>query len=398
MTNERARATIDVRVEKVVAEGDGLGRMPDGRVVFVEGALPGEVVSVEIVKQSRDYARGRVVRILEAHPQRVEPPCPNVARGCGGCDLQHAAPDLQREIKVGIVRESLERLGRIVDPDVRLVAVDLPSERARTTLRVAAGRTGGVGFRRRRSHDVVEIEKCLVAHPAIENVLGALRVDDEVMIRVSASTGEMVAWSEPDRMTGLSDAVGRGPLATIEESVAGRSLRVSAASFFQSSPAVASALVERVTIALGDPAQWGSGPLIDAYGGIGLFAATIVGREVVVVEANPAACADARHNLRDRVARVVESTVENWVPEPAGAVIADPSRDGLRASGVEVLVATNAPVIVLVSCDPASLGRDARLLVEAGYDLEWCDVVDAFPHTHHVEAVSRFVRRERLSS
>ena len=129
-----------------------------------------------------------------------------------------------------------------------------------------------------------------------------------------------------------------------------------------------------------------------------LFAATIDGREVVVVEANPAACADARHNLRDRVARVVESTVENWVPEPAGAVIADPSRDGLRAAGVEVLVATNAPVIVLVSCDPASLGRDARLLVEAGYDLEWCDVVDAFPHTHHVEAVSRFVRRERLSS
>ena len=143
MTNERARATIDVRIEKVVAEGDGLGRLPDGRVVFVEGALPGEVVSVEIVKQSRDYARARVVRILEAHPQRVEPPCPNVSRGCGGCDLQHAAPDLQREIKVGIVRESLERLGRIVDPDVRLVAVDLPSERARTTLRVAAGREIG---------------------------------------------------------------------------------------------------------------------------------------------------------------------------------------------------------------------------------------------------------------
>jgi 23S rRNA (uracil1939-C5)-methyltransferase len=265
-------------------------------------------------------------------------------------------------------------------------------------LRVAAGRTGGVGFRRRRSHDVVEVETCLVAHPAIEKLLGTLRVDDEVMIRVSASTGEMVAWSEPDRMSGLSDAVGRGPLATIDESVAGRSLRVSASSFFQSSPAVASALVERVTVALGDPAQWGSGPLIDAYGGIGLFAAAIDGREVVVVEANPAACADARHNLRDRVARVVESTVENWVPEPAGAVIADPSRDGLRAAGVEVLVATNAPVIVLVSCDPASLGRDARLLVEAGYDLEWCDVVDAFPHTHHVEAVSRFVRRERLSS
>ncbi|MFZ9444018.1 MAG: hypothetical protein ACO276_08840, partial [Ilumatobacteraceae bacterium] len=113
---------------------------------------------------------------------------------------------------------------------------------------------------------------------------------------------------------------------------------------------------------------------------------------------NPSACGDAVHNLNDRRARVIRSAVEDWTPEPCGAVIADPARDGLRAAGVASLVATKAPIIVLVSCDPASLGRDARLLVEAGYQLEYTEVLDLFPHTHHVEAVSRFVRDARLSS
>jgi len=159
-------------------------------------------------------------------------------------------------------------------------------------------------------------------------------------------------------------------------------------------------LVERVTSALGPSASWGSGPLLDAYGGIGLFAATVdVGdREVLVVESNPSACADARHNLRNRRARVVESAFERWVSEPCGAVVADPARDGLRAAGVTALVATGAPIIVLVSCDPASLGRDARLMTDAGYRLEYSEVLDLFPHTHHVEAVSRFVRDARLDA
>ena len=158
--------------------------------------------------------------------------------------------------------------------------------------------------------------------------------------------------------------------------------------------------MNRVDAALGDRSSWGDGPLLDAYGGIGLFAATIDAgdREVIVVEANPSACDDAMHNLNDRRARVIRSAVEDWTPEPCGAVIADPARDGLRAAGVASLVATKAPIIVLVSCDPASLGRDARLLVEAGYQLEYTEVLDLFPHTHHVEAVSRFIRDARLSS
>jgi 23S rRNA (uracil1939-C5)-methyltransferase len=400
MATERARTTVTVRIEKVVAEGDGLGRLDDGRVVFVEGALPGELVEARIVKQSRDYARATTVEVIEANPQRVEPPCRFVREGCGGCDLQHASVSLQREIKRDIVRESLVRLGRITDPDVRLPDVDVPVEGARTTIRVARASNGHVGFRRRRSHDVVAVDRCVIAHPGLASVFADMGLEsaEEAVVRVSDHDGAVVVWAEPAGHSGLDASVVGGSDSTIIELVNDVEFRVSTASFFQSSPRAAAVLVERVTTALGSSASWGSGPLLDAYGGIGLFAATIdVGdREVLVVEANPSACADARHNLRNRRARVVESAVEQWVSEPCGVVVADPARDGLRAAGVAALVATGAPIIVLVSCDPASLGRDARLLEDAGYRLEYSEVLDLFPHTHHVEAVSRFVRDARL--
>jgi len=401
MATRRADTTVIVRVEKVVAEGDGLGRLEDGRVVFVEGALPGESVEARITKHSRDYARAVTVTVVEPHPERVDPPCPNVARGCGGCDLQHASVPLQREIKRDIVHESLVRLGRVERPDVRLPEVEVPSEAARTTVRVARADDGRVGFRRRRSHEVVVVDRCLVAHPGLNEVLADLRLSsaDEAVLRVSDGDGTLVVWAEPPGHSGLDPATATGPTASIRETVGGIGFRVRAASFFQSSPRAAEVLVDRVRGALGPESSWGNGPLLDAYGGIGLFAVTIDpgDREVVVVEANPSACADARQNLRDRRARVIESSVEQWESEPCGAVVADPARDGLRADGVATLVGTGAPILVLVSCDPASLGRDTRLLEEAGYRLEYCEVLDLFPHTHHVETVARFVRDARMN-
>lgn len=390
-----------VRIEKVVAEGDGLGRLADGRVVFVEGGLPGELVSIRIVKQSRDYARAVTLEVLEASPDRVDPPCRYVSRGCGGCDLQHASIELQRRIKVDIVRESLVRIGRLTDPDVVLGPVHNQPFGYRTTIRVARGEGGKVGFRRRSSHDVVPVAACLVAHPTLNTALDATRVGsnvDDIAIRVSSVDDAITWWAEPDAhdVSGLS-ARG-GPDARLVERVLDREFVVSAGSFFQSSPAAAEALVDSVRRALGDPNSWPDGDVVDAYSGIGLFAALAVPaeRHVVAVESNPWACADARENLSDRSATIVESRVDDWQPHDCSMVIADPARDGLRASGVEVLANTNAAVIVLVSCDPASLGRDARLLDAAGYDLDRCEVLDLFPQTHHVEAVSRFVRRARL--
>lgn len=391
-----------VRVEKVVAEGDGLGRLSDGRVVFVEGALPGELVGIRVVKQSRDYARAEITEIFESNPQRVEPPCPHVAQGCGGCDLQHASLDLQRDVKVGIVRESLERLGRIAAPDVRtnffssLVG-------SRTTMRVARSPNGRAGLRRRRSHHVIPIDDCLIVRPELSELVTGLSMSpdvDEVTARVGTAEGERGLWWEPSERGVTSDVSVdvMGGTGIMNERVRGRSFRVSMGSFFQSSPEAADLIVQAVAVAAGSPDEWPSGPFVDLYGGVGLFSALVppADREVVVVEGNPLACADAVVNLSDRLARVVGSRVEDWSPEKAAIVVADPARDGLRARAVDVVVATETPVLVLVSCDPASLGRDARLLADSGFELVWSEVLDPFPHTHHVEVVSRFVRHGRL--
>ena len=398
---------ITVRIDKVVAEGDGLGRLPDGRVVFVERALPGELVAIRIVKQSKDYARAEIVGILEANDRRVEPSCPYVAAGCGGCNLQHAAVDLQRKIKHDIVLESLVRLGKLIDPRVFDCPDDLPIDSCRTTMRWAIDDDGALGFRAHRSHHVVPVDDCLVADPALRALRHSLAPVahsgvEEINLRVAEATGEKSAWWEPNDVP-LCDVPAPtqvGPQGVVHEEIDGQRLRVSAASFFQASPAGAAALVRAVRRAAGDPATWTSDPVIDLYGGVGLFAATVVPPDhpVIVVESNESAVADAKVNLRDRPARIIRSEVARWRAVPASVVIADPSRTGLGAAAVSAVAATRAPVVVLVSCDPASLGRDVGLLARAGYRFEYTEVLDLFPHTHHVEAVSRFVRDDRLSS
>lgn len=187
---------------------------------------------------------------------------------------------------------------------------------------------------------------------------------------------------------------GDGRPAFVHETVAGRRFRISADSFFQPGPVVAAALTEAVSEAVGDALAEG-GVLVDAYAGVGLFASVVGARRrarVVAVEQSRPAVADARANLADLDARVVASEVGRWRPCPADVVIADPSRPGLGRPGVAMVVGTATPRLVLVSCDPASLGRDAALLGEAGYRLMSVAVVDAFRHTFHVEAVSRFDR------
>ncbi|MEM7272561.1 MAG: hypothetical protein AAF547_05725, partial [Actinomycetota bacterium] len=160
-------------------------------------------------------------------------------------------------------------------------------------------------------------------------------------------------------------------------------------SFFQCRPDGAMILAELA----GDAVADAPGVLLDAYCGMGLFGALSgIGRTVIGVESNPSAVADAVYNYGPH-GRVVEADFERWPAEPVGAVIADPARAGLRAAGVDKVVETGAALVALVSCDPASLARDARLLVDRGYDLDRVTVVDLFGHTSHVETVSRFVKR-----
>jgi 23S rRNA (uracil1939-C5)-methyltransferase len=389
---------VDLDVTAVVAGGDGLARGADGRVTFVTAALPGERVRAHVHEQRRDFARATVLEVLDPAPARVEPPCRFVAAGCGGCDWQHVAPPDQRRLKADIVADALRRQAHL-ELDVAL-GPDLPATGYRTTLRGVAA-DGRFAFRRRHSHDTVAVDPCLVAHPVVADLVTDGRYPDgEVVLRGGAGTGERLvivagsdpgAASVPDGVRVVPDAaLRRGARAWYHEEAAGRRWRVSARSFFQAGPEAAEALVATVAAALEGVEAQG---LVDLYGGVGLFAATLPANgHRVLVEQSRSAVADAKVNLADLDVKVVRSDVGRWGPTRAGSVVADPPRAGLGPAGVRAVAATGAERLALVSCDPAALGRDTRLLADAGYELRSATLVDVFPHTSHVEVVSRFDR------
>jgi 23S rRNA (uracil1939-C5)-methyltransferase len=269
---------------------------------------------------------------------------------------------------------------------------------------------GRFALRERSSHDVIPVAGCLVAHPLVEEVVTAGRFPPgaDVTIRAGARTGERMVVVDPSagsattvpegvRLIG-GDELAAGRRAFIHEEVAGRRFRISARSFFQPRPDGAEALIAAVARFLGE-APSGPGRLVDLYGGVGLFGATVgPGWRVTVVESSPSAVADARVNLADRKARVIRASVARWRPSPADAVIADPPRAGLGREGVRAVVGTGAGRLVLVSCDAGALGRDARLLQESGYRFVRATVVDQFVGTPHVEVVSHFEHEARRTA
>ena len=392
---------IVVQPTAMAAGGSALARDAGGRVVFVDGALPGERIRARVIDARKDFARAVAVDVLEPSPDRVAPPCAALSAGCGGCTWQHVSAAGQARFKGEIVLDALRRIAKLVEvPAPAHASLDGPV--LRTTARLAVSPAGRAGHRPNAGRGAVEADTCLAAHPRLEELIVAGRYPGagEALLRVSVATGErlVVVDRAADRVqvpegVAVFEEGDRRP-AFVHEDVAGRRFRVSAGSFFQAGPVAAAALATTVDTAVGDAVAEGD-VLVDLYAGVGLFASVIGARrraKVVAVESDPSAVADARVNLSDLDAKVVAAEVARWRVRPAAAVIADPSRSGLGRPGAGAVAATGAQCVVLVSCDPASMARDTVLLAESGYRLASLTLVDAFPHTFHVETVSRFER------
>lgn len=398
-------AAVEIPIHDIATGGDGIGRAADGRVVFVPGAVPGDVVRVQVVEDRPRLLRAVLAgedAVVTAGPGRRTPPCPHALEGCGGCDWQHLDPPTQSRLRVRTVTESRRRLGGWSEPDPPIATVALADRGFRTTVRVLVA-DGRPAFRAARSHDAVPIASCLVAHPGIDELLRMGRFGDatEATLRIGARTGERLVVLHP-RVAGAvafpddvvvvgADALEGPDVATITEVVHGRRFRISAGSFFQTRPDGAEALVDAVAAAA--DGALGRGTFVDLYGGVGLFSACLAeGMDTVLVESSPSSIRDARANLADRSATIVQSTVARWSPVAADVVVADPPRAGLGRPAVDRIVGTGARRLVTVHCDGASYGRDVGLLTSAGYSLVSTTSVELFAHTHHVELVSRFDR------
>lgn len=384
-------STHSVRIEKLVAGGDGLTRMDDGRVVFVPNVLEGELVEIELSEKKTDFGRGQLLSIIEPSKNRRTPPCEHVAQGCGGCDWQHIERRIQGQAKLAIVAEAYARTARLeVDPQLRRLTEDA----RRTTVRMVSDSSGNLGFRAHDSHDIVPVSSCMVAHPLLNDFISrpVLEGAGEVTIRVGARTGDVGVWAHEGKLAnGLPAGLKTGERATITEKVGEHLFKVSMGSFFQSSPEAAELIVDSVSRRL-DTLGIEGGMLLDAYGGVGLFSLAFSDRfdELLLVESSESACRDAVRNLAECAAVIEQANVDTWEAAEVDVVIADPARQGLGKHGSQAIIETGAQTIILVSCDPVAGARDARLLTDAGYKIGEVEVLDIFPETHHVEVVAAF--------
>jgi len=423
----QAGDVLELTAGEVVHGGWCVCRQDDtGRVIFVRHALPGERVLATVTQSTARFARADATRILRPSPDRVTPPC-RYARpgGCGGCDWQHASLPAQRALKAAVIRQQLSRIGGI-DADVEVQGLDDEHGLGwRTVVSFAVGTSGRAGLRKHRSHEIVEIDRCLIAHDEVAAVDVTGKLWPKVQsaeVSVAPATGqrgvlvtgsatadalpELAADSvQLERKSGARTPVrGSGYLT---QRAAGRDWRVSLGGFWQVHPAAADVLAAAVLQAAepqpGDTA-------LDLYCGAGLFAGVLaeaVGPEgaVIAIEQDPAAVRDARRNLRAWPQAQVHRGDAGAVLTQAGlggarVAVLDPPRAGASRQVIDALCGSDMGTrsggqlrrIAYVSCDPATLARDLRLLLDAGWQLAGLRGYDAFPMTHHVECLATLVR------
>ena len=404
---------LELRTGAVAGGGGCVARAPDGRVVFVRHSLPGERVRARVTATTRSYLRADAIEVLEPSPDRVPSPCAHAGPGrCGGCDFQHVALPAQRRLKAFRIDDQLERLAGLQrHVEVEQVEGDRDGLGWRSRVRVAVDRDGTIGFRRHRSHQLEHVEGCPLASPAVAST-GALAVRWPGVAQLDVVTGTvpeeaMVTLTPRGRRTvgplpevdaGLvvRRSVHREP-AVVHAAVRQRVYRISPGVFWQVHTGAARALLDAVLALVGDCR---GESVADLYTGAGLFAVPLAdavgpGGTVLAVERDARACADARHNgagiaaLHVRHALVTPRLVADELGRP-GVVVLDPAREG---AGTDVMAALGCHAstvrrVIYVSCDPASFGRDARVLLDKGWALAALRAFDIFPMTEHVELVA----------
>jgi 23S rRNA (uracil1939-C5)-methyltransferase len=382
---------IELTVEKLVYGGHGLSR-DKGRVVLTPLVLPGE----RIVVQPVDKLHARLIQVLQPAPERVPAPCPYFGT-CGGCQYQHMPYEHQVGAKVAILREVLRRVGKFDAPDeIAVVAGDPWQYRNRTQLQVRAGQ---IGYLRMGSHDLCPVDHCPISSPRLNEAIAALAaiVRDRrwpaFISRVELFTNEAEVQFN---VLESAQPVARHFFDWLSERLPGYSpgaieydgFRVSPRSFFQVNRYLSRALVDAALAgATGDTA-------LDLYAGVGLFSRAMADpfREVTAVESGASAVADLKRNVPR--AGIVRATTEEHLQGLEHApdfVLADPPREGLGKRVVRELVRLRPARLHVVACDPATLARDLRGLLDAGYRIESMAMADLFPQTFHLETVVRLV-------
>ena len=406
---ERYRLTI----ERPAAGGRMIARH-EGAIVFVSGAIPGEVVEAEIEKVQRGTAWAATREVLERSPDRIDG-APDGA--CGGSVFAHIAYERQRQIKSAIIEDAFRRIGRItLESPAEVVGSPVDGYRMRARLHM---RNGRIGFFREGTHslcdaastrqlrdDTIEVIRRLEASLAKESrqVVGEIEVAENMAATERAIHLDLLPDADPSNLAALAHVEGVAGAScahpdnprtielfgstTVSDDILGARLDRHVRSFFQGNRYLLQPFVEWVL------QHVAKGPLVDLYAGVGLFSLTAKSAgagPITAVEGDLIAVRDLKRNARGEIT-VLELPVERYRSQsgPPATVIVDPPRTGLSKDALARAIELGAPSFVYVSCDVATLARDARVLVDAGYRIASARAFDLFPNTAHVETFIAF--------
>lgn len=412
-----SREPVRVTTEQTLAAGgDAVARHPDGRVIFVQGAAPGEAVDVQIKQDNKSFLRAKVTSVVEPSPDRVEARCPHYNE-CGGCSLQHISQPAQLQSKQAWLQDSLQRLAKI---DLGGVQMDAPWSGSpygyRTRVRLVASRDGRLGFRAPKSRYVVDVRQCPVLSPDLQDVLttlkaalgtvpagrskGANAADDEISL-VSNDDGVLAHFPKSLNRVANTVAKASGPTLThgdqaLAESTDGHGpMFVSPRVFAQSSREGNDALIEYLKACLPEKSDRG----LDLYSGSGNFTRVLATRceQVEAFEGAREAVALARRAAADNVQvhlGPVEDKLRAWCegPDKAQVVVMDPPRAGVPDAVLQDVLQVAPEYLLYVSCNPATFARDAQKLQAGGLHLRRARVFDLYPQTGHAEVVGVFLK------
>jgi 23S rRNA (uracil1939-C5)-methyltransferase len=437
---------LELTIEKLIYGGDGLAHLPadengKGKAVFVPFVLPGERVDAILRDEKPGFARARLNHVLQPAPERVEPACPYFGQ-CGGCQYQNAPYEHQLRIKAGIVRETLRRLAKLqFDDDIHVHRSEPWNYRNRTRMRVRTEPEFAIGYNRFASHALLGVRECPLSSPLINRALAAIwklgeagkvpagvseieffanAEDSELLLEVtlapqsSRDLHAVAAFARVLRQE-FPAVVGVVPFRPAAGASVARidvpkdmaadfggdflvyragnaNYRVGAGSFFQTNRFLLDTMVTLAT------AGRTGGFALDLYAGVGLFSLPLSQdfRQVAAVESAHFSFHDLQANLPSNATgyRVdVQKFLEQVPPETRFEyVLVDPPRAGLGEKVALALAGLKAPQITYVSCDPATLARDLRVLTQAGYRMREIHLLDLFPQTFHIETVIRLER------
>jgi 23S rRNA (uracil1939-C5)-methyltransferase len=414
--------TYTIKLTAAAYGGASLGRLPDGRAVFVPFALPGETVVVRLLEEKRGHAQAGLIEVLEPSAQRIEPACVHFGK-CGGCQYQHIPYPEQLEMKSAILRDQLVRIGRLENPVVRRIVPSPNPYRYRNYVQFHLTPEGKLGYveadaeggeRQREEKRPVKafpIQECWLPETPIESLrlqleFEALPEIERVGIRMGAGEEFQVILEGTD-LTPPELWVEEAPVSVVYQTpvggivlagsehlvmeVLGRSFQVSAGSFFQVNTPLAEVMVDHLLENLPLNAQ---ATLLEVYCGVGLFSAFLAPKleRLVGIESSESACEDFVVNLDEfENVELYEAAAEDVIPGldlQADIILVDPPRAGIDRRVMDGLLGLHPAIIAYVSCDPATLGRDARRLTEGGYRLRQVTPFDLFPQTFHIESIS----------